>query len=194
MNRDIRDSIGFKVPLWKRLLNHKRTYSKYDDIAMWNTNAIKAFESFREVDLSVILFASNMLRPKEVFEINNIRYIVLRDISDLLIQRIKHKVLLGIADLPQFFLAFRIKPNQTQSVLHETASVPQMKEAALPGGFFQTYCRQSEKISLCRLIGLLEVSDGGFEHADVVISGDVFVEIPAHALGVAHLAEDPSVG
>ena len=41
---------------------------------------------------------------------------------------------------------------------------------------------------------LPEVSDGGFEHADVVISGDVFVEIPAHALGVAHLAEDPSVG
>ena len=46
----------------------------------------------------------------------------------------------------------------------------------------------------CCILFSAEVSDGGFEHADVVISGDVFVEIPAHALGVAHLAEDPPVG
>ena len=92
MNKEIREKIGFKVPLWKRVLNSRKKYAVFDEIALWNTNGIKAFESFNDIELHVVLFATNMLHSKEEFVINDIQFHVLRDIADNLFPRIIHRI------------------------------------------------------------------------------------------------------
>ena len=92
MNKDIRERIGFKVPLWKRVLNSRRQYAEFDEIAIWNTNGIKAFEIFNDIELHVVLFGANMLHSKEEFVINGIYYHVLRDVADISIQTIIYRI------------------------------------------------------------------------------------------------------
>ena len=40
----------------------------------------------------------------------------------------------------------------------------------------------------------LEIGPGGGKQAQLIVAGDVLIQVRPHALGVAHLAEDPSVG
>lgn len=99
MNKEIRKKIGFKVPLWKRILNSRRKYEEFDEIALWNTNGIKAFESFQDIELHVVLFGTNMLHSKEEFVINNIHFHVLRDIADSLIPRLIYRMKTRLVNL-----------------------------------------------------------------------------------------------
>ena len=99
MNNEIRERIGFKVPLWKRVLNSRRKYAVFDEIALWNTNGIKAFESFQDIELHVVLFGTNMLHSKEEFVINNIHFHVLRDIADSLIPRLIYRMKTRLVNL-----------------------------------------------------------------------------------------------
>ena len=92
MNREIREEIGFKVPIWKRILNFRRKYNKYDDIARWNSNAIKVFEGYDDIELHVVSYGTNMLHSITEYNRNTICYHVLRDLDDILIMRLAHRL------------------------------------------------------------------------------------------------------
>ncbi len=75
-NETLRHHLDFSVPLWHRVIRGivDSAGIKQTDYAHWNTNAIKEFEKFDDVDLHIIFVHGGMRRWLQRFEERGIHY------------------------------------------------------------------------------------------------------------------------
>jgi len=92
-NETIRKHLHFDK---KSLLGIYRTYFRkkqwYEgDFAQWNTNAIKEFENFNNIELHIIVPFYNLKYNNENFTYNNVHYHFFKPYDDKLIYSLKKK-------------------------------------------------------------------------------------------------------
>lgn len=82
-NPDIRSklSFGFYVVDVIRKFFGKQT-ARYTDSAQWNTNGVKEFEKFNDVDLSIIMPVRGIKGRQQQFELNGVHYYCFRSEDD----------------------------------------------------------------------------------------------------------------
>lgn len=93
-NKEIRSHIKFDRLYYKRTLKKILLRKDYiiGDFAVWNTSAIRQFEKFDDIDLTIV-FPHRGIRPKvQRFDINGIHYIAFRSEDDYLCQVLKKKL------------------------------------------------------------------------------------------------------
>lgn len=82
-----------KFSKWTLLTILRRLFGKTDiaDFAQWNTNAIKEFEKFEDVELHIVAPYFNICGVQE-FEINGIKYHFFQTEDDNIVSKIHHKI------------------------------------------------------------------------------------------------------
>lgn len=90
----VRSHIRFSTLYYKRLFYlFKRTLRiKWQDYAIWNSNAIREFEKYDDIDLTVIFPHFGIKGKKQTFRINGINYICFRSEEDYLFPFLRKKL------------------------------------------------------------------------------------------------------
>ncbi len=76
-NQELRTHLNLKLPWWHKLIRfitHRNKGDGASDYAIWNTNALREFNSIEDVDLHVIFTHANMKNRCQSFKEANIRY------------------------------------------------------------------------------------------------------------------------
>ncbi len=83
-NDQIKKNLLFS-PLYFRKLFAKINNSqvnRWKDFAVWNTNAIRQFENFEDIDLTVVFPYGGIKGKKQCFDINGVHYVAFRSEDD----------------------------------------------------------------------------------------------------------------
>lgn len=90
----VRSHIRFSTLYYKRFLYlFKREHRyKWQDFAVWNTNAIRQFEKYDDIDLTVIFPHFGIKGRKQAFSINGINYICFRSEDDNFLHYLRNKL------------------------------------------------------------------------------------------------------
>lgn len=94
-NKQIRNNLHFCKNYYLKVLSclsHK-SITRWNDFAVWNTNAIKEFEHFQDIELTVIFPFAGIKGEKQEFEINGVHYIAFRSEDDHFFPFIKERIL-----------------------------------------------------------------------------------------------------
>lgn len=93
-NEKVRSHIRFSTLYYKRffLLFKRKFRIKWQDFAIWNTNAIREFEKYDDIDLTVIFPHLGIKGKKQSFSINGINYICFRSEEDYLFPFLRNKL------------------------------------------------------------------------------------------------------
>ena len=90
-----REYIEFSRFYYKRVINAllKRPEEISKDFAVWNTNAIKVFETYKDIELTVVFPHKGIKGKSQSFAINGIKYICFRSEDDYLFPYIFNRFL-----------------------------------------------------------------------------------------------------
>lgn len=91
----IRSHLAFSNIYYLNILSsliHK-PITRWSDFAIWNTNAIREFEQFKDIDLTVIFPYAGIKGRKQKFKVNGVHYIAFRSEDDHLIPFVKERFL-----------------------------------------------------------------------------------------------------
>lgn len=91
----VRSQIRFSPLYYKRFLYlFKREHRyKWQDFAVWNSNAIREFEKYDDIDLTVIFPHFGIKGKKQSFCVNGINYICFRSEDDYFFHYLRNKLL-----------------------------------------------------------------------------------------------------
>ena len=93
-NQQIRDRLRYSKHYYKfvvpKLLRTPLPLQK--DLAVWNTNAAREFESFKDIDLTIIFPQNGIVGPVQKFDINGIHYACFRSQEDSFFMYLKRKL------------------------------------------------------------------------------------------------------
>ncbi len=83
-NERVRQHIRFRKSLLKRLKAWMKgsALPAWKDMAVWNTNAIKEFEHFNDIDLTVLFPHKGISGKCQIFTLNGVRYVCFRSQDD----------------------------------------------------------------------------------------------------------------
>lgn len=89
----VRSHIRFSTLYYKRFfyLFKRKLRIKWQDFAVWNTNAIREFEKYDDIDLTVIFPHFGIKGKKQTFRINGINYICFRSEDDYFFPYLRNK-------------------------------------------------------------------------------------------------------
>lgn len=93
-NKKVRNKIRFSPLYFRRFLSllKKEHWIKRQDFAVWNSNAIREFEKYDDIDLTVIFPYSGIKGKKQTFSINGIKYICFRSEDDYFFPFLRNKL------------------------------------------------------------------------------------------------------
>lgn len=93
-NPDTRNIIQIEKSYYKKILCSllHRPCKVWDDFAIWNTNAIKQFEKFPDIDLTVVFPYAGVEGKVQKHEIRGIHYVAFRSEDDHLLDSLKLKL------------------------------------------------------------------------------------------------------
>lgn len=93
-NKDIRDRLSFAKPCLINALRRLLGYPipGHSDFAVWNTNAIKQFEKYSDIDLVIVMPYYGISGKSQSFMFRNVKYICYRSEDDHLFPFIKGKL------------------------------------------------------------------------------------------------------
>lgn len=92
-NENVRKRLEYSKFYYQRYLSaflHKPIL-KWNDFAVWNTNALKIFEQFEDVDLTVIFPYAGIRRSLQRFDYNGVHYAAYRSEDDNLLHILKER-------------------------------------------------------------------------------------------------------
>lgn len=94
-DEEVRSQIRFSPLYYKRFLYlFKREHRyKWQDFAVWNSNAIREFEKYDDIDLTVIFPHFGIKGKKQSFCVNGINYICFRSEDDYFFHYLRNKLL-----------------------------------------------------------------------------------------------------
>lgn len=94
-NKEIRSHLRFCKFYYLKVLSYlsHKSITRLNDFALWNTNAIKEFEKFQDIDLTVVFPFAGIKGEKQVFDINGVRYIAFRSEDDYFFPFLKERIL-----------------------------------------------------------------------------------------------------
>lgn len=76
-NAELRNNLQFKIPFFLKFamkLYGKKTLSSETDSAQWVTNGIKEFKTFKDIELHVITYATNLKDKIQNFVLDGVHY------------------------------------------------------------------------------------------------------------------------
>lgn len=93
-NSNTRNNIQIERLYYRKVLCtlFRRPCRVWDDFAVWNTNAIKQFEKFNDIDLTVVFPYPGIKGKVQRFDYNNIHYVAFRSEDDNFSSFIKYRL------------------------------------------------------------------------------------------------------
>ena len=93
-NEEVQTYLKFDKYYFRRIIKKilLKKNGQIEDFAVWNTNAIKRFEKYDEIDLTVIFPYVGIIPETQRFDINGIHYIAFRSEDDNLYSFLKKKI------------------------------------------------------------------------------------------------------